>query len=174
MKKIGIVLASLLIVFFAAAMVARSLVYPLKYKAEIQKYAKEYSVEPELIAAIINVSSNFDPKPYKKGERCGLMDLQDKSAMILAKQMGFKDFKSENLGNPDTNIKIGTWFISQNYKNKDIEEVVTKWGGVNYADAAGDLNLEKEKKKWEDYFKKYYVEKIKKRMKVYKILYPTL
>ncbi|MCY6371712.1 transglycosylase SLT domain-containing protein [Clostridium ganghwense] len=174
MKKLGIVFGTVLAVIIGGILIVRTLVFPLKYETEIKKYAQEYKVEPELIAAIIQISSNFDSKEYKKGEKCGPMNLQDKSAEVIAKEMGFTDFKPENLADPDTNIKIGTWFIAQNYKNKDVEQAVTKWGGVNWQDVKGDKEKDEKKKFWEDYYKKYFVEKIKNRMKVYEVLYPSL
>lgn len=174
MKKIGVILGTILIIILGSVLVARTLVFPLKYKSEIQKYAKEYNIEPELITAFIHVSSNFDSKEYKKGETCGPMNLQDKSAEVIAKEMGFTEFEAQNLADPDTNIKIGAWYISQIYENNNIEQVVAKWGGVNWQDANGDKEKEERKQFWEEYYKKYFVEKIKTRMKIYKVLYPTL
>ncbi|MCY6484152.1 transglycosylase SLT domain-containing protein [Clostridium aestuarii] len=174
MKKIGVIFGAILVLIIGGTLLARTVIFPLKYKTEIKKYSKEYSVEPELIAAIIHISSNFAPKEYEKGEKCGPMNLQDKSAEVIAKEMGFTDFNLQNLAEPDTNIKIGTWFISQNYKNKDIEQAVEKWGGVNWQDVKGNKEKEERKEFWEDYYKKNFVEKVKSRMKIYKILYPTL
>lgn len=174
MKKLRVIFVTILVLIVGSVFVARTLVFPLKYKKEIQQYAKEYNVEPELIASIIHVSTNFDSKEYEKGKKCGPMNLQDKSAEVIAKKMGFEDFKPENLDDPDTNIKIGTWFISQNCEDKDIEQAVTMWGGVNWQDNKGDKEKEERKKFWQNYYKKYLVEKVKSRMKVYKILYPSL
>lgn len=174
MKKLGTILGVILVLVIGGALITRTLVFPLKYKAEIQKYAKEYNVEPELIAAVIHVRSAFDPKEYEIGKECGPMALQDKSAEIIAKEMNLKDFKEENLADPDLNIKLGTWFMSKNYKDKDIESLVEKIGGMNWQDAAGNKKLEEDKKFWEDYYKQYFTKKIESRMKIYKLLYPTL
>ncbi|WP_392486244.1 transglycosylase SLT domain-containing protein [Haloimpatiens sp. FM7315] len=173
MKKLRAVLGVILVLVIGGALIARTLVFPLKYKAEIQKYAKEYNVEPELIAAVIHVRSAFAPKEYEIGKECGPMSLQDKSAQFIAKEMGLKEFKAENLADPDLNIKMGTWFMAKSYRDKNIESLVEKLGGMNWQDAAGNKKQE-EKKFWEDYYKQYFTKKIESRMKIYKLLYPTL
>lgn len=174
MKKLGIFITVILVLIIGGGLVTRTLLFPLKYKSEIQKYAKEYSLEPELIAAVIQVRSSFENKEYEKGEQCGLFAINDEAAKAIANEMGFADFKEEDIAKPDTSIKIGAWFISKHYKDKDITKLVEKLGGINYQHAKHGSKEEERKKFYEDYYKKYFVEKIKNRIKMYKLLYPTL
>ncbi|HLS53505.1 MAG TPA: transglycosylase SLT domain-containing protein, partial [Tissierellaceae bacterium] len=48
----------LLIIFGASVIV--SILYPIKYKDYINKYAQRYNIDPFLVAAIINVESKYN------------------------------------------------------------------------------------------------------------------
>lgn len=87
-------------------------IYPLKYEQSIVNHAKEYDVDPYLVASVIKVESNFSPKVVSKQGAIGLMQIMPKTAIWAAQQMGIEDFQIEKLQNPDLNIKIGTWYLS--------------------------------------------------------------
>ncbi|HHD2753603.1 TPA: hypothetical protein ACOTG0_002415 [Clostridium perfringens] len=76
-KKVtsGILIA--LAVTIGAGFVARETVFPMKDRNAIEKYAKEYNVKSERIAAFINFETGFDKVEYKEHKASGLMKLTE-------------------------------------------------------------------------------------------------
>ncbi|MFX0550019.1 transglycosylase SLT domain-containing protein [Hathewaya histolytica] len=167
MKKLGIILATILVAVIAAGVLARTLLYPMKDKTIINKYAKEYKVDAALIASVIHFETGFESIPYEEGKSVGYMKLKPEVAIKLAKEANIADFKPEKTAEEDTNIKLGTYFISKHYKNNDIKELMSDWQERNGKDKDAKVDMR-------DYVKQYYAPKIEKRMKIYKVLYPTL
>lgn len=84
-----------------------SLGYTGKYSSLIKKYAKQYGVNPNLIAAIIKQESAFNAKAISPAGAKGLMQLMP----ATARSLGVK-----NSYDPSQNIKGGTKYIAQMLK----------------------------------------------------------
>ncbi|MCG0276499.1 MAG: lytic transglycosylase domain-containing protein [Thermosediminibacteraceae bacterium] len=93
--------------------------YPLRYEDYIIKYAAEYNVDPYLVAAVIKVESNFSPKAVSPKGAVGLMQIMPETAKWAAEQMGIQNFSSEEIFNPEMNIRIGTWYLAGLLKEFD-------------------------------------------------------
>lgn len=167
MKKIiGGIVGVLIIAIIGGGVFTRNVLYKLKYTKEIKQYAREYNVDPAILAAVIHFENNFMDinEQYTKGEAVGPFNFKDTKVEKYAKEMGLTNFKKEDIANIDTNIKIGAWYISKNFKNNDYKELSVAW-------------LERNKdqdQRMKDYAKQYYAEKIEKRAKMYKIVHPEL
>lgn len=81
-----------------------SLGYSGQYSSTIKKYAKQYGVNPNLIASIIKQESNFNKYATSPAGAKGLMQLMP----ATARGLGVK-----NSYDPAQNIKGGTKYISQ-------------------------------------------------------------
>lgn len=66
-----------------------------------------------LVAALIWVESSFNKDAESAKGAIGLMQIMPETGSWAAGQMGLGDFTAEKLFAPDTNIKIGTWYLSQ-------------------------------------------------------------
>ncbi len=91
--------------------------YPLKYVDLIKAYSQEYNVEPELICAVIHAESRFDRDAVSHKGAKGLMQLTDSTAAWLAKELNMTDFETEQLNEPEINIKLGTYYLKKLLKN---------------------------------------------------------
>jgi soluble lytic murein transglycosylase len=86
--------------------------YPIKFKEQVYRFSTESKVDdPYLIFAIIKAESGFDPKATSVKKAKGLMQLMDPTAAEIAKRIGVEDFQSQDLYEPDTNIRIGCWHV---------------------------------------------------------------
>lgn len=85
--------------------------YPLKYKRIIQAYATKYSIQPEIIASIINTESGFNNFVVSDKGAVGLMQLLPETASWLAEKQGIS-YNYEMLQESDFNIHIGTYYLS--------------------------------------------------------------
>ncbi|MGG7165651.1 transglycosylase SLT domain-containing protein [Clostridium ihumii] len=164
MKKLIIALVTVGIVGVSGILFVRQGLYPLNHKIEIKKYAEKYNVEPALVAATIHFETNFKETPYKEGKPSGLMNINDESGIRIANEANIKIDNKEEVALADNNINIGTFYISKIFNEKNYKEMMAKWiernGEVEEADKV--------------YASQYYGEKIEKREKIYKFLYPSL
>ncbi|RAK10514.1 soluble lytic murein transglycosylase [Halanaerobium saccharolyticum] len=92
---------------------------PVKYQEEINKYAEEFSLEAELLAALIYVESRFDKHTESPKGALGLMQLMPSTAFWIAEKLEHKDFSLEDLDDPELNIKFGSWYFSYLYHKFD-------------------------------------------------------
>lgn len=81
--------------------------YPQEYAEYVTRYAEECEVDPLLIYAIIKAESDFNPEAKSHNGAKGLMQLMDKTAIELSKN------KEVDLYDPETNIRLGTYYFSQ-------------------------------------------------------------
>lgn len=91
-----------------------------KYLPLVKKYAKKYKIEPALILGLIRTESAFNPRAFSRRPdgtpmACGLMQLIPTQAARDAHRALYKSdkiVKPEFLYNPETNIKMGVWYIN--------------------------------------------------------------
>jgi len=91
----------------------------IKYQTEIEKYAKEFAIEKELLAALIYVESRFNNHSKSSKGAVGLMQLMPSTAIWIAEELGYNNFKLEDLNNPEVNIKFGSWYFAYLYQKFD-------------------------------------------------------
>lgn len=84
--------------------------YPIRYVQEISTHSQATPLDPYLIAALIRVESNFQPDACSLKGATGLMQLMPETAEWVAKQLGL-DVSALELVDPDTNIRLGTWYL---------------------------------------------------------------
>jgi soluble lytic murein transglycosylase len=111
---------------------------PVKYKSEIDKYAEEFSLQPELLAAVIYVESRFDKYSISSKGAVGLMQLMPSTSYWVAEKLGYKDFSLKDLDDPDLNIKFGSWYFSYLYQKFD-HNLIKTIAAYN----AGETNVRK-------------------------------
>lgn len=105
--------------------------YPLEHKEVIIKYGKLHNIDPPLLAALIKTESNFKPGAESKKGAKGLMQITPSTAKWIAATTGLKDFDEGMLFDPETNIKLGSWYIEHlsNYYNGSFELVFAAYNG---------------------------------------------
>lgn len=164
MKKVVMIGVIILAIIIGGGIVIRETIFPIKDVKTIEKYSKEYKVKPELVAAIINFETNFKSGPYMDNTQNGLMKLTPETGEKLAKEIGIKDYKIEDVANDDINIELGTYYLSKHAGNT-IKEMVGNWAIRNGESDKIDKFNPKE------YAEQYYTKKIENRAKIYKVLY---
>ena len=130
LKRMGIV--ALFIVIFALLIKSAiyNFVYPYKYGSIVNKYAKEYTLDPLLVLAVIKAESNFNTSAQSHKDAHGLMQITDFTAKWAAEKMNIEDYNKEMLKNPDFNIRMGCWYLD-NLKKEfgDMDLVLAAYNG---------------------------------------------
>jgi soluble lytic murein transglycosylase len=87
------------------------LLYPLEYEPIIVGHARNYSLEPELLAAVIYQESRFRADAESESGAIGLMQLQPATAKGIALRTGGSRFRVEDLYDPELNVRYGSWYL---------------------------------------------------------------
>ncbi len=90
-----------------------AILYPRWYSEFIEKYASKFGVEPSLVYAIIREESRFNTYALSRAMACGLTQIMPSTGKALAKKMGIKNYSTSKLFDPELNIRMGTYYISQ-------------------------------------------------------------
>lgn len=78
----------------------------------IDKYAREYNVNPSFISAVISRESHYDEKAESSVGARGLMQIMEGTGQWIAGKLGCQDYSYDRLYEPDLNIQFGTWYLS--------------------------------------------------------------
>ncbi|MDP9191715.1 MAG: lytic transglycosylase domain-containing protein [Acidobacteriota bacterium] len=84
--------------------------YPVKYADEIEEYAKERGLDPQLVRALILQESYYNPKAKSRVGATGLMQLMPPTAKEHAARLRIP-FAVSRLENPEVNIRLGTYHL---------------------------------------------------------------
>ena len=90
-------------------------IYPIRYEQDIAVSAKNYKVDPVLIAAIIRVETNFNADKVSRKGAVGLMQLMPDTAEWIVERARYAEETSRSLHRGDVNIEVGAWYINSLY-----------------------------------------------------------
>ena len=120
MKKF-LITSFLLLLLIAATLLLRSAlvnidneIYPLKYSKFVEEQSEIYEVDKALVYAVIRTESSFDPEAVSEIGARGLMQITKSTFEWAQMKMGkeFSDDSYDDLFDPETNIKYGTFLLS--------------------------------------------------------------
>jgi soluble lytic murein transglycosylase len=114
-----LLMAALAVVGTLAFQAQRKASYPLKYEDIILKYAREYNLDPNVVAAVIHTESHFDADAESYVGARGLMQVMPDTGGWIAKKLGIQNFDPDTLYDPDTNIRFGCWYLNYLYERYD-------------------------------------------------------
>ncbi len=92
---------------------------PLKYPETIKTHAANYDLKPELLAAVIYQESRFDESAQSSAGAVGLMQLTPQTARGIAQRTGGKKFHTDDLKDPEINIRYGSWYLAHLHEKLD-------------------------------------------------------
>jgi soluble lytic murein transglycosylase len=141
---------AVLVGVFAGALVAsgtfdealQELTLPLRHEDVIRQQSAEKEVDASLIAAVIYSESKFKDQTSSAGAR-GLMQITPEAAEFIEKQSGGTTFELSDLGDPELNIRYGTFLLRELLDRYDGDEAAAlaaynagpgnadEWGGAD-------------------------------------------
>lgn len=99
----------------------KDIMYPVRYAQFINKYSGEYGLDRYLVMGVIKAESNYIHDAHS-GVARGLMQITDDTAVWIAGKLNM-EFSSDDLDDPETNIKMGCYYLSyliEHYENVDV------------------------------------------------------
>lgn len=106
---------------------ALGVLFPLDYWNLIQQYATEHSLDPYMMAALIQQESTFTADVKSAANAYGLMQLIPAAGRQYAKKVGLGRFSIRLLTQPEPNIRMGMAYF------KDLSD---RFGGAHFAIAS--------------------------------------
>jgi soluble lytic murein transglycosylase len=85
--------------------------YPLRYRAIVTGHARNYRLDPALLAAVIYAESKFHADAKSQSGAIGLMQLLPSTADGIALHTGGSKFRHDDLYNPEINVRYGAWYL---------------------------------------------------------------
>jgi soluble lytic murein transglycosylase len=85
--------------------------YPLAYETIIRGHARNYDLDPALIAAVIYQESKFEVDARSEAGAIGLMQLRPETAKGIAVRTGGSRFRVDDLLDPEINVRYGSWYL---------------------------------------------------------------
>ncbi len=86
------------------------------YDPMIVNITRDAGVDPFLIRALIWRESRFNPLTHGSADERGLMQIKPDVGEMWAKANKIEDFKDDDLYDPETNIRVGTWYLNRSLK----------------------------------------------------------
>ena len=172
-----IIIATIFTVSLSVYKTFIAITHPIKYNEEINLYAKEYDLNPSLVASVINVESSYKPKAKSNKNAIGLMQMQLKTANYLNDLYNLNEINEKDLFDEKTNIKYGCLYLK--YLQNKFQDDFTSLAAYNAGETRvrvwlNDENYSKDKKTLINIpYKetKNYLIKIKSNLKFYNKYY---
>ena len=95
--------------------------YPLRYEQVVRGHAKDYQLDPALLAAVIYTESRFDARARSNAGAIGLMQLLPETARGIAVRTGGNALVVDDLYVPELNVRYGAWYL-RNLLNRYSDE----------------------------------------------------
>ncbi len=93
--------------------------YPLYFNGQVNQYARRTNIIPASIWAIIKKESAFEPRIISYANAYGLMQIIPPTAERLSRELGVDLNDVRRLYNPNFNIFLGSYYLSQLLKRYD-------------------------------------------------------
>ena len=105
------------------------LLFPLPYRADLERSAREAGVDPYLLAGLIRQESEFDPQALSHANAYGLTQVLPVTGRQYARQAGVPKFTNRVLFQPQTNLKIGATILSDmlGHNDRKVEQTLASY-----------------------------------------------
>jgi soluble lytic murein transglycosylase len=97
--------------------------YPLRYEQIVRGHARNYRLDPALVAAVIYQESRFRVDAKSSSGAIGLMQLRPETAKGIAIRTGGSRFTTSDLYNAEINVRYGSWYLRHLLNKYDDEKL---------------------------------------------------
>jgi soluble lytic murein transglycosylase len=123
--------------------------YPLEYEHIVRGHARQYDLDPALVAAVIYSESKFDADAESSSGAIGLMQLLPDTAMGIATFTEGSRFEVDDLYDPEINVRYGSFYLRRllrkyederlalaayNAGQANVDEWISEGGEIRFAE----------------------------------------
>ncbi|CAN5719717.1 transglycosylase SLT domain-containing protein [soil metagenome] len=95
------------------------ILYPFPYRTLITEEARDRSLDPYTVAALIRQESVFEARITSPAGARGLMQIMPATGRMLADAVGIEPWNAELLYHPEINVHLGTRYVARHWENYD-------------------------------------------------------
>lgn len=99
--------------------------FPMPYREPLERYARQKSLDPYVVAGLIRQESEFNPKAVSVANAYGLTQVLPSTGRYLSRKNGIRRFAPGMLFEPDFNLRLGTIYLRQLLDSFDSKWVET-------------------------------------------------
>lgn len=136
-KKKGFLILAIIIILLGAFLIESKsiykIIYPKKYSEIVEEYSKEFNIDENLVYSVIKAESKFRKDAISKKGAKGLMQISDITRDWATEEL---NLGSIDIFDPNTNIKIGCWYLNKLYKEFGDKNLVI----AAYNGGSGNVN----------------------------------
>ena len=89
-----------------------TLAFPLPFRADLERFSKQYGLDPFLMAALIRQESEFDPKVVSYANARGLTQIVPATGRELSRRLKLSQtFTTAKLFQPSFNLQLGSFYL---------------------------------------------------------------
>jgi soluble lytic murein transglycosylase len=96
------------------------LLYPFPYRSTVVSNARQRSLDPFILAGLVRQESEFNPQAVSHANAYGLTQVVPATGRLLARKAGLRRFRANMLFQPETNLKLGSFYL---------RSMLDQWGG---------------------------------------------
>ncbi|MGB9754402.1 transglycosylase SLT domain-containing protein [Roseiflexus castenholzii] len=115
----------------SAPLALRRLLYPVPFTPVVLARAREFSVDPAFMFALLRQESAFDPAATSWAGARGLAQVMPATGQGIAQALGVSDFREVDLYRPDLSVRFGAFYISRQITamNGSLEGALAAYNG---------------------------------------------
>src|SRR5690606_25029479 len=85
---------------------------PRAYAALVQRAARQYGLDPNLLFAVMRVESIYNRRIVSRAGAIGLMQIMPATGKRIAQRMGVSGFQVKDLLDPELNVEFSAWYLA--------------------------------------------------------------
>jgi soluble lytic murein transglycosylase len=89
------------------------LAFPLPYRSDLERFAKQNGLDPFLVAALIRQESEFNPKAVSVANARGLTQIMPSTGRELSRRLKLKPYSTARLFQPAVSLQFGSYYFKQ-------------------------------------------------------------
>jgi soluble lytic murein transglycosylase len=93
------------------------LAFPMPYRDDLEKFAKQNGLDPFLVAALIRQESEFNAKAVSPANARGLMQIEPGTGRELSRKLQVRAYSTARLFQPATNLQLGSFYLKSVVEN---------------------------------------------------------
>ena len=87
------------------------LAFPMPYRVDMERFAKQNGLDPFLMAALIRQESEFNPKAVSVQNARGLTQIVPSTGRELSRRLKVKPYTTARLFQPAVNLQLGSFYL---------------------------------------------------------------
>ena len=121
------------------------LAFPMPYREELERFARQNNLDPFLVAALARQESEFNPKAVSVSSARGLTQIMPSTGRELSRRLGIRPYSTARLFQPQVNLQMGTYYL-----RSVVDSVDGRWEAALAAYNAG-LSRAKDWSTWGEF-----------------------